>query len=344
MDIREMAYLIHSNREWSHLSGPKDGPLYTMDSKAYGDYLAEANRKRWDSGEAQEEFLYAGSETRAALSETEIAALANKYDPRRMDDEAYDNFLDDLESMGVISRYEKETLGYHGLTRLGYVDANGKLIDCASGAWVCAGGPDDLPFHTREEADGDIFQWLNDRFQWRRCPESDQDLEKAEAGLDELHRVLAQVVNRMQARREESAEGREKEELIRQLADADSEFYENLRLQLKEQLEKAKEDQQEQAVIEAMAKVLDALSGREDAPKNNLTMSTGEIARQISEMDPEDPKRTQLERFLERLQQLGIYFDLGDLSGDSQEETEFETLTQLLARRRAQQTDPSAPQ
>ena len=47
--------------------------------------------------------LYNGSSTRASLSDTEIAVLANKYNVRNMSDEEYDAFLDDLESMGAIS-------------------------------------------------------------------------------------------------------------------------------------------------------------------------------------------------------------------------------------------------
>ena len=46
MNIRDLAYSIYSNRDWNHIGGPKDGPLYTMDREEYADYLAAESRKR----------------------------------------------------------------------------------------------------------------------------------------------------------------------------------------------------------------------------------------------------------------------------------------------------------
>lgn len=48
-----------------------------------------------------------------------------------------------------------------------------------------------------------------------------------------------------------------------------------------------------------------------------------------------------LELFLQRLNELGIYFDPADLTGGREEEDSFETLSQLLLRRQREQISSS---
>lgn len=283
----------------------------------------------------QSERLYNGSTTRAKLSDAEIAALANKYDVRNMSDSEYDSFLDDLESMGVISEYEKRhQLGYKGIM---YFDPD----DMST--WPV--GPDgSTPIFRRTEAGGDIYQWLTDRIQWMSGGSSDPAPKKAWENKVEMYNALAGIVRRMDARRSADAKANEKAELVRQLADGNSEFYVNMRAQLKAQAEKSKEDEEEQAIIDALGKVLDALSGKEDVTgkKTSLNKSASEMAKtvgdRISELEPNDPERIKLEQMLKRFQEMGIYVDLDDMDDLWQGEDEtFETLTQLLTRRQAEE-------
>lgn len=241
--------------------------------------------------------LYNGSTARAKLSDTEIAVLANRYDVRDMSDEEYEDFLDDLESMGAISKDEKQRLGCKGI---GILDIGG---------------------------------------------------EKDSA---ELHSVLAGIVGRMAVRRTDDEEAQRKAGLVRQLADGNSDFYANMISRLKAQVEKTQEDDEEQAIIDALGAVLDAMSGKKDVTgkKASLNQSTAELTRKISEriskLDPNDPEDKKeidrLEQMLKRLQQMGLYFDLGSMDRwwEDEEET-FETLTQLLTRRQAEELRAAYP-
>lgn len=287
----------------------------------------------------QSEHLYNGSTSRAKLSDAEIAALANKYDVRNMSDSEYDSFLDDLESMGAISEYEKcHQLGYKGIM---YFDP-----DDMGTCWAVPVGPDgSTPIFRRIEAGGDIYRWLTDRVQWvpggYRNPAQKESLEDE----SEMYNALADIVRRMAAQRvANNDKAEEKAELVRQLADGNSEFYVNMRAQLKAQAEKSKEDEEEQAIIDALGKVLDALSGKEDVTgkKTSLNKSASEMAKtvgdRISELEPNDPERIKLEQMLKRFQEMGIYVDLDDMDDLWQGEDEtFETLTQFLTRRQAEE-------
>ena len=86
--------------------------------------------------------------------------------------------------------------------------------------------------------------------------------------------------------------------------------------------------------------VLDTMSGKRDTHRSDITLSTAEIAQRISELDPQDPERVRLELFLQRLSELGVYFDPADLTG-GREEDSFETLSQLLLRRQREQISSS---
>ena len=56
----------------------------------------------------------AGTALRTGLSDQELAALADKYDPRSMTQGQYDAFLDDLIEAGALSRFDAMKLGHHG--------------------------------------------------------------------------------------------------------------------------------------------------------------------------------------------------------------------------------------
>jgi len=141
-----------------------------------------------------------------------------------------------------------------------------------------------------------------------------------------------------------------KAELVRQLADANSDFYTNMRSQLKAQVEKNDEDRKEQAVIDALAAVLDAMSGRKDASGNKTSVNksaselTQRVGERIKELDPDDPERVRLEQMLKQLQKMGIYFNLSDTDDLWRDENDtFETLTQLLIRRQTDEISTTHP-
>lgn len=270
MNIRDLAYSIYSNRDWNHIGGPKDGPLYTMDREEYADYLAAESRKRWESGETQKKFLFNGSETRAQLSKTEIIALANKYNVRDMDDDSFDALLDDLESMGAISNMEKQALGYRGMQIAAYADQNGELVSVGTGSWTARAEEDgSAPIRYRREADGDVWRWLNDRMKWTP---GENNVPAGQADIYETaHKVLGGIVSRMDQERPEGAAAPEqkasdsrREELLREIRDG--KFFEETIAHILETAQKLEEEKKKQATIDALSEMLDNISGRnEDA-------------------------------------------------------------------------------
>lgn len=275
MNIRDIAYSIYTNRDnrdVCHIGSSKDSPLYTMARDEYADYLAAENKKRWESGKVQEQFLFNGSEDRAKLSKAETIALANKYNPREMGDKSYDALLDDLASMGAISNYEKRLLGYHRMLPLGGPDENGEMPDMVCTAWIVSG--DETPLFDRQDAEGDVLRWINDRIQWKAGTSTDKAQQANLYRIERAHSVLAEIVNRIQRERTELAKtkapeqqetsGNGREELLRQLADADSDFYQDMTRRILDNAEELGEEKREQAIIDALGAILDSLSGRND--------------------------------------------------------------------------------
>ena len=295
-------------------------------------------------------FLYNGSETRAHLSDTEIAVLANKYDVHDMDDETFYAFLDDLESMGAISNFEKKQLGYKGFVGDFDSDDMQNLTMYAFVGPVKADGS--TPLFNRWEADGDVYRWINDRIQWQlgSCHAGQEELETQEA----LHKVLAGYINRMDAQQDKNAEAAEKAGLRRQIMDSESDFYTGMLNKMQAQVEKTRDDKEQQAIVDALGEVLDALSGKKDVTgekasvnktASDLTAKMGERIARLKQEDPEHPEAVKLEQMLKRLQELGIYFDLSDTDDIfTEEEDSFETLTQLLTRRQREEAISDTPQ
>lgn len=273
MDIRTLASKFYATGP-ELASGAVQERQETLSQDEFVELMAQAHQRRADRTENSQEPLYAGSAQRRGLSDAEIAALANRYDPHDMDQEEYGSFLDDLVDMGVISKYEKRLMGYNGTMELGYVHADGLLNDVSG-----------------------ILQRM-------------EALQKAPSGED-----------------------RERAELIRQLADPDSDFYAGILQTLQRKMEEREDQEREQAIIDALGGILDAMSGKRDAKQSDIPLSMSEITRRISELDPQDPERIRLELFLDRLNEVGIYFSPSDLAGEEEERDEFETLTQFLLRR-----------
>ena len=312
--------------------------LETLSREEFVQQLVQTHKERWSSGEAQKDFLYAGSSQRASLSDTEIAALVNKYDPHSMSQKEYSSFLDDLADMGAISQYEKRLMGYNGMVSIGYFDAGGAFVGSSWDAQILPGNQADV--RSPAEA-GDILGWLHDMLSRQNVVMGGMDQEAKEQNR-ERYEAVSGILERMEAlQKTQSGEDEEKAGLVRQLADPDSDFYSGILETLRLKMEEREDQEREQAIIDALGLVLDTMSGKRDTHRSDITLSTAEIAQRISELDPQDPERVRLELFLQRLSELGVYFDPADLTGGREEEDSFETLSQLLLRRQREQISSS---
>lgn len=338
-DIRTLANSLYSIGP-DYAGGAMKEKLETLSREEFVEQMVQAHQQRWDSGEAQQDRLYAGSEQRKTPSSAEIAALANKYDPHNMDDDSYDDFLDDLAEIGAISQWEKGQLGYHNMVVMGYYGADGKYVSCEPLAYVTENPPDggQRLFH-RSEANGDILRWVTDRLQWTSGGSREE--RAAQQKIQEMFQALSETLDRMEGARPDRAGAKvDRSELRRQLADPDSDFYSAMRLKLQQNLEEREQQEREQAIIDALGKILDVMSGGEDAKRSDVPRSAAEIARRISEYEPDSPERIQLEQQLRRLASLGLYVDLAGLDSAEDSESTFETLTKLLMKKETN----SAPQ
>lgn len=222
-------------------------------------------------------------------------------------------------------------------------------------AWSASFDPEGCaPFFHQWEANGNIYKWLTGRSRYEPTYRyKDPYQKKAQEDCEKLYKDLAGIVGRMAVRRTDDEEAERKAELVRQLADGNSSFYANMFTALKAQVRKTEEDEEEQAVIDALGAVLDAMSGKKDVTgeKASLGKSAADLTRKIGERiarlkqeDPENPEIARLEGILKRLQEMGIYFDLsGTDDWWKDEEETFETLTQLLTRRQAEEISAEHP-
>lgn len=149
----------------------------------------------------------------------------------------------------------------------------------------------------------------------------------------------------------------EKKALVSQLADRNSDFYVNMRAALKAQVKKTQEDEEQQAIVEALMAVLDAMSAKKDVSgekedvgksATDLTKRIGDRIARLRREKPNDPEAAKeiarLESMLRRLQEIGFYVDVDDTDDWWQDEDEnFETLTQLLTRRQAEEIQAAHP-
>lgn len=130
----------------------------------------------------------------------------------------------------------------------------------------------------------------------------------------------------------------ERAELLRQLADWDSDFYREMRAGLRQKLEEDDEERKKQAVIDALCGVIDSMNAPEHE-RPLMARSTASIAMAAGQYDTEEPERAQLELFLQRLYRLGIYVDL-DATGGA-DDGAWKSLTQFLAEREAEDPIPA---
>lgn len=347
MDFSTLANGIYANiNQAVRLS--KDGKLETI---GRGQFLEEA-RQAWEAAadKRAEDKLYAGSETRATLTEAEIAVLRNKYDPQNMSDEQYDAFLDDLADMGAISQQEKRLLGYGGIVVVGYTDENGETVYSDPGFWgTVLPAEGSRPAFRREEADGDLLKWVSDRLSFWKPLGATEEQRKAQRKDLELFEVLSGILSRMTGtqpvKAQECGETDEDEEpgLIDQIADRNSAFYQDMLQKIRLQWEQSEEDKKEQAIIDALGAILDGMRSTDGVTKKkDMVSSVAGLSKQISELDEEDPRRAQLDLFRQRLNQLGIFVDLDlGVKGGKDKDENWQTLTQYLTSKENMDIDPS---
>ena len=344
MDFNTLANGIYANINTA-VTFDKDGAMRTV---GRDEFLKEAERAWSEAADKRaEDKLYAGSETRAALTETEIAVLRNKYDVRNMSDEQYDAFLDDLEDMGAISGQEKRLLGYNGNVVVGYQDENGEVVsrnfDIYS-AWDWLGK--DAPVFKREDANGDILRWVTDRLKWNpvAMTAAQRKNEAAETDLFEnLSAILARMTGTQPVKAQESGAVDEEPDLIDQIADPNSAFYQDMFQRMRLQWEESEEEKTKQAIIDALGAILDGMRSTDGVTKRkDMATSMAGLSKQISELDAKDPRRKQLDLFRQRLNQLGIFVDLDlGVKGSKDKDKGWLTLTQHLIDEENSTFDPS---
>ena len=324
-----------------------------LDTLSLDEYVADTLREheeRWAPGGVEEaRDLYAGSRVRAKLSDAEIAVLANKYDPYNMDDAAFDDFLDDLQSMGAISEREKGALGYHGIVVETAFGLEGMSIGAVRGWQTSTIMPDgSSPMFYREEADGDIVRWLSERVLWEEGGieyVGDQKLtdynELIAQRNNEMYRNLNDIVSRMAKLRPESkretTEDAVKKGVVEQFANADSQLYRSLIGKMKDRMKDAAMDEQEQDVVDALDDVLEAMNERKaNGRKSNLTQATAKISTVAQTYKPGDPRRVQLEQAANQMERMAMHLEEGTSA-------EAETLTQRLIREEQENASPGIP-
>ena len=322
---------------------PKNGAQPEIQNRS--EFLEQAE-KVWEQTveKRADEKLYNGSETRAKLTETEITALTNKYDPRNMSDKEYDAFLDDLESMGAISPWEKRLLGCNNVVVAAYPDENGEAVSRELEiveAWSYSSAPP--PIFKREDADGNILRWISDRLRW--SPEgktpSQKEMQTAEIDMfKSLSAILSRMAGQSPGKAEDGASNEKPADIIDQMRNPDSEIYSGLLQKIKAQLERSEEEKEKQAIIDALDAILEGMRATDSGErKTDMVSSMAGLSRQINALDEDDPRRMQLEQLRQRLNQLGIYLDLNTGGKDEAGgEENWESLTQFLIRQNTQKS------
>lgn len=141
---------------------------------------------------------------------------------------------------------------------------------------------------------------------------------------------------------ESGTEDAEASDIIDQIKDPGSAFYQDIIQRMKLQLEMSEEQKKEQAIIDTLDSILEGMRSTDKTTRRSKDMVTSMagLSKQISELDKEDPRRTQLDLFRQRLNQMGIYMDLGEsIYGGSK--TDGESLTQQLIREKTEGFDPN---
>lgn len=291
---------------------------------------------------------------RPILSDDEIGQMANKYDFRHMNQQSYDEFLEELVEKGVLTRDEIKWFGYGGTVET--VEADGQVMVMtvisklvketptsreeeshaywSDGSGKAYGGSrygQHTPFlEDGAEGSGDLFAWMEEMLLSGECwPEgASQEVKDRAVQRCEMYSALNNILTR-------AANVWKKDErpgIVSQILNPNSKFYEGMYNRMKLQLQKSEEEKEKQAIIDALDAILESLcEKKDDVPKKKSTVrSMAELSQAADSLDKDDPRKEQLNLLRERLQMLGIYADL-DVGVKDRDEN-WETLTQSLIR------------
>lgn len=100
------------------------------------------------------EKLHTGSDDQSGLSEEDLLALAERYDPNNMTREEYDKFLEDLVELGIVSQEAVERIG-----SLSSQDGGESFYTYT--------GQNYAPVFQPSPVDSDIESWLQNRLLWK---------------------------------------------------------------------------------------------------------------------------------------------------------------------------------
>ena len=108
------SYNVTYSPEWGRCAVPKDNP----DSKVsirWGKEFEEKLKTTLAQTSAKQTEAAKNALPRTKLSDEDIKALADKYDPSSMSRSEYDSFLEDLVNKGVLTNQEIKYMGYKGM-------------------------------------------------------------------------------------------------------------------------------------------------------------------------------------------------------------------------------------
>lgn len=272
--------------------------------------------------------------SRPRLSDDEIGQLANKYDFRHMDQQSYDAFLDEMVEKGVLTRDETKWFGYGGTVETVEADRQVVLGKQAgeNGVFFNFAYSQHTPFlEDGAEGSGDMFAWMKEMQRYSDgWPEgASQEVKDRAVQRCEMYSILNDILTRAAGVWDKD----EPSSIVKELADPNSDFYQDMFMRLKLQLQQSEEEKEKQAIIDALDAILESLCEKDEdgVPKKKTTVrSMAELSQVIDSLDKDDPRKAQLNLLRERLQTIGIYagLDVGVKDGD---ET-WETLTQALIR------------
>lgn len=279
--------------------------------------------------------------SRPKLSDGEIDEIAGKYDFRHMDQEKYDEFLDDLVNKGVLTRAETGYFGYGGTVRLDSLDSKVMVVSVAGQERKYS---QNTPFFgdSRIQGNGDMLEWLSELMEstdYSAYPEAFERVQQRCEMYGAIYDVVARAANSPAY-----AAGSDGEpDIADQIRNPNSDFYQDMYNRMRVQLEQSEEEKRKQAIIDALDEILESLSAKKDdwKKKPDSVSSMAELSRTIDSLDKDDPRKEELNLLWERLQNLGIYMDLDVGVKGKDKNTWGTTLTQDLIREEAKETEPS---
>lgn len=137
--------------------------------------------------------------SKAKLTDSDIAELAQKYNPNKMTQTEYDSFLDDLLDIGVLKKDEIGQLGYHGCVVVGSLAEGGFGFGC--GCYQASfESINKSPYGfamSLSDANGDALAYAKLMALWKPGSGSDGFLAFAEKGNNSFT-ALADILEAMQ--------------------------------------------------------------------------------------------------------------------------------------------------